>query len=317
MLQSKKINYSYEGLNCYSYRYGFQGQEKDGELSGEGNSLNYKYRMHDPRIGRFFATDPLEKKYPFNSPYAFSENRVLDSKELEGCEDMNIHVWELQNNDGSMQYINIPSYETGSLGHGENGIAIYFHGADGVDKKPIYIPAVTVVNSGTVSKPVEEVVVPTEKEVSIWGPGGDGPFGFVFGHKFAEWLRGVEAKTNIALGSGDDEPEYQGVKGMYNAADGIDFVGDKLSYSRNPLFQKLGAILSGEADLLRTVADYNTMNAKDAMKNAGKRVIAFGVEFLFGKVTKKNTSEGKKYIENQAVRKTVDKVKDVNTKKPD
>ena len=69
-----------------SYRYGFQGQEKDDELKGEGNSLNYTFRMHDPRVGRFFASDPLEKSYPWNSPYAFSENRVLDRGELEGLE---------------------------------------------------------------------------------------------------------------------------------------------------------------------------------------------------------------------------------------
>ena len=30
--------------------------------------------------------DPLSSKYPYNSPYAFSENRVIDSKELEGAE---------------------------------------------------------------------------------------------------------------------------------------------------------------------------------------------------------------------------------------
>ena len=42
--------------------------------------------MHDPRVGRFFATDPLEKKYPFYSPYAFSGNRVIDAVELEGLE---------------------------------------------------------------------------------------------------------------------------------------------------------------------------------------------------------------------------------------
>ena len=42
--------------------------------------------MHDPRIGRFFAVDPLAKKYPWNSSYAFSENRVIDGVELEGLE---------------------------------------------------------------------------------------------------------------------------------------------------------------------------------------------------------------------------------------
>lgn len=69
-----------------SYRYGFQGQEMDNELKGEGNSLNYTFRMHDPRIGRFFAVDPLTGKYPWNSPYAFNENSVINSVELEGLE---------------------------------------------------------------------------------------------------------------------------------------------------------------------------------------------------------------------------------------
>jgi RHS repeat-associated protein len=69
-----------------SYRYGFQNQEVDSEVKGEGNSVNYKYRMHDPRLGRFFAVDPLADKYPHNSPYAFSENRVIASVELEGLE---------------------------------------------------------------------------------------------------------------------------------------------------------------------------------------------------------------------------------------
>ena len=42
--------------------------------------------MHDPRVGRFFAVDPLASKYPHNSVYAFSENRVIDGVELEGLE---------------------------------------------------------------------------------------------------------------------------------------------------------------------------------------------------------------------------------------
>ncbi|MEW4925447.1 hypothetical protein [Algibacter sp. 2305UL17-15] len=74
-----------------TYRYSFQGQEMDDAIKGEGNSLNYKYRMHDPRVGRFFAVDPLTKDYPYNSPYAFSENRVIDAIELEGLEAFFIH----------------------------------------------------------------------------------------------------------------------------------------------------------------------------------------------------------------------------------
>ena len=75
------------------YRYGFQGQEKDDEVKGgDGNSINYTFRMHDPRIGRFFAVDPLTKKYPHYTPYSFSGNKVIDHTELEGLEDLSIHV---------------------------------------------------------------------------------------------------------------------------------------------------------------------------------------------------------------------------------
>lgn len=82
---------TYSASVCYGndpgdYRYGFQGQEMDDEVKGKGNSVNYAFRMHDPRIGRFFAIDPLADKYPHNSPYAFSENKVIHMVELEGLE---------------------------------------------------------------------------------------------------------------------------------------------------------------------------------------------------------------------------------------
>ena len=78
---------------CNAYTYGFQGQEKDDEVKGEGNSVNYKYRMHDPRLGRFFAVDPLSPSYPHNSPYAFSENSTIAFIELEGLEKLTIHTF--------------------------------------------------------------------------------------------------------------------------------------------------------------------------------------------------------------------------------
>ncbi|MEL7530986.1 MAG: RHS repeat-associated core domain-containing protein, partial [Bacteroidota bacterium] len=66
------------------YRYGFQGQEQDREYYG--GAVSYKYRIHDPRIGRFLSIDPLAPHFPWNSPYAFSENMVIAHVELEGAE---------------------------------------------------------------------------------------------------------------------------------------------------------------------------------------------------------------------------------------
>jgi hypothetical protein len=62
----------------------------DNETKGTGNSINFKYRVHDPRLGRFLSIDPLAADYPWNSPYAFSENRVIDAIELEGLESVNL-----------------------------------------------------------------------------------------------------------------------------------------------------------------------------------------------------------------------------------
>jgi hypothetical protein len=42
--------------------------------------------MHDPRLGRFFAVDPLAAKYPYWTPYQFSGNQVINMVELEGLE---------------------------------------------------------------------------------------------------------------------------------------------------------------------------------------------------------------------------------------
>lgn len=97
-------------VDADSYRYGFQGQEADDEVKGEGNSYNYKYRMHDPRLGRFFAVDPLAIRYPWNSPYAFSENVVINAVELEGLEkdlifwmDPSLASWRSQRSHSQLQ----------------------------------------------------------------------------------------------------------------------------------------------------------------------------------------------------------------------
>src|SRR5690554_2167266 len=73
-------------FNSSEYRFGFQNQESENEIWGEGNASFFKYRISDNRLGRFFAVDPLAAKYPHNSTYAFSENSTIAFVELEGLE---------------------------------------------------------------------------------------------------------------------------------------------------------------------------------------------------------------------------------------
>ena len=59
-----------------SYRYGFNGQEKDNEVKGEGNSYGAQYWEYDSRIMRRWNIDPMNKTW--ESPYAcFSNNPIL------------------------------------------------------------------------------------------------------------------------------------------------------------------------------------------------------------------------------------------------
>ncbi len=57
------------------YRYGFGSQEKDDEISGEGNRYSADFWQHDSRLGRRFNLDPVIKDW--ESPYAcFSDNPI-------------------------------------------------------------------------------------------------------------------------------------------------------------------------------------------------------------------------------------------------
>jgi RHS repeat-associated protein len=50
------------------------------------NLLSYKFRFHDPALGRFISIDPLAEQYNYNSTFAFAENKLGLGMEYEGLE---------------------------------------------------------------------------------------------------------------------------------------------------------------------------------------------------------------------------------------
>jgi len=62
----------------------FTGQILDADLGL--NWYQFRYRTHDPQIGRFIQIDPLAHKYSHNSTYAYAENKVTIGIDLEGLE---------------------------------------------------------------------------------------------------------------------------------------------------------------------------------------------------------------------------------------
>jgi RHS repeat-associated protein len=69
---------SYDLAGAATYRYGFNGKEKDDEVKGAGNSLDFGARIYDPRLGRWMSVDPLASRYAYISPYnGFANNPII------------------------------------------------------------------------------------------------------------------------------------------------------------------------------------------------------------------------------------------------
>ena len=75
---------SSQGGGVRENNYLYQGQELQDDL--DLGWYQFKWRMHDPALGRFMVIDPLSEDYYYNSTYAFSENKVTAHIELEGLE---------------------------------------------------------------------------------------------------------------------------------------------------------------------------------------------------------------------------------------
>jgi RHS repeat-associated protein len=93
-LHTKKMYYCTKGVQglfvgfkksgAKSYGYGFNGKEKDNEVMGTGNSLDFGARVYDSRLGRWLSLDPLQAQYPNFSPYAYCANSPLILVDLDG-----------------------------------------------------------------------------------------------------------------------------------------------------------------------------------------------------------------------------------------
>ncbi|OOG76500.1 hypothetical protein B0E43_08415 [Algoriphagus sp. A40] len=127
-----------------TYRYGFNGKEKDpsGQWSNQSH-YDYGFRIYNPTIGKFLSVDPLTKEFPWNSTYAFAENDVIRSVDLEGLEKA-IYTIVRDSREGKTQIksVNVKTLEKpGPLGSGvavileKDGVKSYMYGNPSKDLK--------------------------------------------------------------------------------------------------------------------------------------------------------------------------------------
>ncbi|MBO0360805.1 RHS repeat-associated core domain-containing protein [Hymenobacter sp. BT186] len=59
------------------YRYGFNGKEQDNNRELGLTIYDFGARIYNPALGQFLSTDPLEKKFPNQSPFVVSANNPI------------------------------------------------------------------------------------------------------------------------------------------------------------------------------------------------------------------------------------------------
>lgn len=62
-----------------NYRFGFNGKEKDNEVSGDGNAYDFGARIYDSRLGRWMSVDPFfnHQRMIDKSPYSMAFNNPI------------------------------------------------------------------------------------------------------------------------------------------------------------------------------------------------------------------------------------------------
>ena len=106
----------HQGYNSYEYGVEnnlktYQSQEFTADL--DLNTHEWKFRMSDPSIGRFWQIDPLAEDYTYNSTYAFQENKLGMGTELEGKELERFVLGAAQFIAGAMNYVSNETYGKG------------------------------------------------------------------------------------------------------------------------------------------------------------------------------------------------------------
>lgn len=111
------------------YRFGFNGQEKDNEIKGIGNSLSFKHRVYDSRLGKFLSVDPLSSSSPWNSTYSFASNKPISGIDLAGLEYYYTSSGELLGKYGKSNKIRVVDFKYSYLATEESMLNAFGKGA--------------------------------------------------------------------------------------------------------------------------------------------------------------------------------------------
>jgi RHS repeat-associated protein len=190
------------------YRFSFNGKENDDECRIQ----DYGMRIYNSRLGKFLSVDPLQKKYPFVSPYHFAGNSPINFIDLDGLEVQITGVAAdklrilLQTNTGL------------ELGLDANGMLVYATTSiyDPFSDKTSEVPKINNPNSSSISVELRKLLVMAIK-------GGEGDLVKINAMTRSEIkLNSPDGKTDVV--QFDQFPGEGVVPKLDNAVDVTDFI---------------------------------------------------------------------------------------------
>lgn len=107
------------------YRFGYNGKEADDEVAADRNSLDYGFRIYNPRLGRFLSVDPLMMTFPWLTPYQFAGDKPVIAIDLDGLEEYVIVNYRANGRlvGWGIKYLEMPTASTVELQKLENELA--------------------------------------------------------------------------------------------------------------------------------------------------------------------------------------------------
>ncbi len=110
----------YANNDSSAYSFGMNGQMKDDEISGVGNSYTAEYWQYDPRLGRRFNVDPIYKvnQSPYsvfaNNPIAYVDLNGADTSDAVSAQNTGDYLTPDDPNQGSQAFVASPTSPSNS-----------------------------------------------------------------------------------------------------------------------------------------------------------------------------------------------------------
>ena len=296
-MPSPHIKSKHPPHNLHTTKRGYQGSESDDDVKGEGNSYTTFYRIHDPRLGRWFSIDPVFQ--PWQSPYNSMDNNPIWHNDVLGDWVKGAGFWRnMKSSDGQIKAEDFSKTISGSIvskaNNGDWGVTwttketITLKDKEGNDRDKVVVAG--------------NIRIFKDKESNDLTDHDNAFFNF---------MGLLDYGVSNLRGSKDNYGALEGNRGLAKTSKGINNTGIALQYTK--IGAPVGIVLCTASDIIDTGLDFVTYNPKkwDNLK------VRIGLTILnnrLGKLTDKIDNHSKKQFLEGRINQTSEQIEEQLTK---